>query len=440
MIKRINIGDTEYLKIPVFEFVQNDKKAYISTMQIADFAEISALRQIDPEKKKYEAVENLKDVEKYIIKSDDELAAEAFNRPEDKERIQKIFLYLGSDENPIIPGAIIVGGALKKDNIDININPSENDLSKINDSKWIEEFNNISGLFVHDNHIYIAPSEQKVVIIDGQHRYLAMKKYNQADFSIPIVFLLGYKPAYQANLFYTINYEQKPVNKSLLENLKNTFLNDLTEGKIVSQYIEFLNNDNRSPLVHKIKMYGTGTGFISFSYLYNLLLDMINIHSGRSKKIPIFYQLYNDVKNRYFILQMVLNYLRAIQESLNNVPFSKIEKPGTKCNDNCKLWDDDCTILTKSVGLGAFFQVFPKLILKILDEKKLNHDHLDMMKITLDDFMHQLKEIHGFNFESLSTGSSLGLQNAIKTELEKLMGLEKFDVVYFVSLWTNKNN
>lgn len=450
MIEEKDIGGIEYLKVPILKFTQNNNDAYIATISMKYFELVAQLRQVNIEKADNPSTQRVENIKPIINKN---LEEEPFNRPEDKERVNKISSYLNKEDS-IIPGAIIVGVNSKEENLDADFTfpNKEKSLEEIEDTDWLESFNSTNGCFISNNFIYINKLENNLIIIDGQHRYLAMEKLSSEKkevFSVPLVFLSGYEPKAKADLFYTINYEQKPVNKSLLINLRNTFLDTITESKTIFTYIEFLNTDSRSPLSKKINMYGKGSGYISLAFLYNLLFDLIKPSSGRSKKISIFNKLYEDEENRYLILQLLLNYLRIIEKALDETMFDNIVKTNSKekigkviesklnLENRQDLWKDNSTMLTKSIGLGAFILVFPSLILKILRNKELENNYLDLKEVIMDDFENELKNLKSFKFDTLAIGSSLSLMNKIKAELIRVLELETFDKQYFNGLWNN---
>jgi len=437
----IQIGTDSYFKLPIVEFIQNDNKAYMSTMTIEDFEKVAMLRQVDTSNHKDEKQSiNIKDVEKNILENINQLDDEPFNRPEEQKRVNNITKYLNKDDKKIIPTSIIVGMPLKKvdSDLDFTLPNSVDSVEKVTELNWLNSFNETVGAYLNNNYLYIPVKEKSIIIIDGQHRFLAMSQldtHTKKEFSIPIVFLLGYTADKQAEIFITINYEQKPVNKSLLTNLKNTFLTQVTTEKILHGYIDFLNTDKRSPLVNKIKMHGVGDGYISLAFLQKLLDDFVKKHSNRSKKIPIFRSVFKDKENRYIVLQLLLNYFQAIEKTLNESDFKNIQDvfdyEKNKCKTKKNLWEQNCTILTKTIGLGAYIQIMPQVILKILEKKSPNSTtYLDLKNIELNDFVDVLSGIKDFDFKNSLSGSSLGLMNLIKSEMQKLFSIEKYDREY----------
>ncbi len=438
----ITIGNTQYFKLPIVEFTQNRNKAFLSSMSISDFEKIAMLRQVDiyENKKVITQTIDIKYVEQNMINKLNALDDEPFNRPEEQKRVNKITDYLNEKNEKIIPNTIIVGTPLKEKNIDLDLSfPDDAQLLEdVTDTDWLESFNDTAGAFISHNYLYVPVTEKSVIIIDGQHRFLAMRQLAdnvKDDFFIPIVFLLGYKAEKQAEIFVTINYEQKAVNKSLLTSLKNTFLTEVTDEKILYGYIDFLNTDKRSPLVNKIKMLGVGPGYISLAFLQSLLKELIKPQGKRSKKIPIFSSIFQNGENRYIVLQLLLNYFQAIAITLNKVDFINIqdvlENKNKKCITSDELWEQNCTILTKSVGIGAFVQVLPQIILKVLEKKHpLGSTYMDLKDIQLADFIEILAHLKKFNFKDSLSGSSLGLMNKLKIDMQTLFSIEKYDRKY----------
>ncbi len=83
--------------------------------------------------------------------------------------------------------------------------------------EWIITLNNNSLKINTD----LVEEEDKALIVDGQHRIRWLEEYfknlNEDDnkIDIPVVFLIDYSNYQLAEVFATINFKQKPVNKSL---------------------------------------------------------------------------------------------------------------------------------------------------------------------------------------------------------------------------------
>lgn len=411
-------GDKKYYKIPVIKFQQKNKTFYVGKLTINVLEEISTLRPVEKIEKEEKYIEesNLSNLFGLIGTKKEKIKDDSFNRPQDLKRALEITEYIETDENALIPNAIIVGGEEKKLDIDdeYNIDFSE-DL--IADSDWLDSFNNMNGIFINNNHLYIPHNEISLVIIDGQHRFLGLEKLPveiKEKFEVPISFLIGYNQIEMAEIFYTINYTQKSVDKSLLTHLKNSFLNKVTESSMIYEYIKFLNTNEDSALKDKIKTIKGDKGLISLSYLHAEINNLVKRYSKQSTKIPILTKLFNDEENGYIVLQILLNYFNAIENTLRN-KFST------------DLWESKNSVFTKTIGIGAFLQILPYLILKILDDNNKLSDYLYIKNITVEDFSNILKEIIDINLTEFEKGGGLGLLGKLKNEMIKKMSLSNYN-------------
>jgi DGQHR domain-containing protein len=100
-------------------------------------------------------------------------------------------------------------------------------------------------------------------VIDGQHRLRAFKYAKNVHFPLIVTALIDRSLAEVAELFIQINYNQKPINKSLAYDLLGI------SGKIFPEYQELhdlvkrLNNEVDSPFYSRVKMLGVGKGVVS---------------------------------------------------------------------------------------------------------------------------------------------------------------------------------
>ena len=85
----------------------------------------------------------------------------------------------------------------------------------------------------------------------------------------------------------------------------------------------------------KIKMLGVGPGYISLAFLQKSIKDLITPQRKSSKKIPIFSSIFQDSENRYIVLQLLLNYFKAIESALNKSNFINIEDVINSKNNKC---------------------------------------------------------------------------------------------------------
>lgn len=98
--------------------------------------------------------------------------------------------------------------------------------------------------------------EYSCSIVDGQHRLRGIEKAGlQEKYILPVLFLFDTFLEQDAEIFATINGNQKPVSKSLVYDLYG-LSNKRTVQKVCHEIIDSLNTDKDSKLSGKIKMLG----------------------------------------------------------------------------------------------------------------------------------------------------------------------------------------
>ncbi len=100
-------------------------------------------------------------------------------------------------------------------------------------------------------------------VVDGQHRLRAFEFVKRRHFSLVVTALIDLSLAEVAELFVQINYNQKPVNKSLVFDLLGISKNVFPEYYELHKLAVDLNEDVNSPFYRHLKMLGTGPGSIS---------------------------------------------------------------------------------------------------------------------------------------------------------------------------------
>lgn len=112
-------------------------------------------------------------------------------------------------------------------------------------------------------HLYLPARYRSAWIIDGQHRLYGYAPLSEKylDQNIMVVAFEGLKKEEEANLFVTINHEQKSVPKTLLDDLEGELKwgsDRPTEriGAISARLIGMLNNDLGEPLYGRVTQQG----------------------------------------------------------------------------------------------------------------------------------------------------------------------------------------
>jgi DGQHR domain-containing protein len=290
----------------------------------------------------------------------------------------------------------------------------------------------------------LVPTNKISLIVDGQHRLSAMiKLYEDAKndrikigrnalfheypdltnemvisqlekFELNCTILLGFDKWEQGKVFADVNFNQKPVNKSLYYDIFGSFpdpnKNDIFLAHMLAMH---LNNNENSVIKNSIKMLGTGNGYFSQAFFVEALLD----HFGKQG-------IWNDIPLNYVnggsehkILPKVLKaYMSAIKSSYNDYWPKEDETTSRKYPH----------ILLKTTGMGALLKLLDPIYRKLkpeIDFKSI--DDAELIKI----FVKQLepsidKASYYFSREGGYSGSgSKGQQNALYLELKKSLNL-----------------
>ena len=142
--------------------------------------------------------------------------------------------------------------------------------------------------------------KSNVFIVDGQHRMLALKRVYQKlldrqvdltdderqyvinyieHYKFNCTILVNYDLWEQGQVFINVNFKQKPVNKSLYyEIFGSEYRESRSDWKRNQTYLAHclarsLNENPESPYCGKVKMLGTGKGYISQAFVVESLLQ-----------------------------------------------------------------------------------------------------------------------------------------------------------------------
>lgn len=120
------------------------------------------------------------------------------------ERISDIRSFIDSEEASF-PNAIIIAA-----------NYDESDVLVEEDDRWkVEAINEKLSLYK-----LVIPSDKKICsVVDGQHRLFSFEGAKNKSMELNCALYLDLVPSLQASVFATINFNQKPVDKSLAYNL-----------------------------------------------------------------------------------------------------------------------------------------------------------------------------------------------------------------------------
>lgn len=203
-----------------------------------------------------------------------------------------------------------------------------------------------------------------VFIVDGQHRMMAMKtlyaKLKQSLFlnrdeqvvlefletyRFNCVLLVNYDLWEQSQVFVNVNFQQKSVNRSLYYEVFGSQY-DANPEKWKQNHIylahnltKVLNEKEMSPYYRKIKMLGTGEGYVSQAFFVEALMRQFSLNGAWS--------VYKKVKDgnddvKYMAVEL-LSYFAAVKDVFKSYWPSEYETKGT--------------IICKTTGTGAFVRL-----------------------------------------------------------------------------------
>lgn len=279
-----------------------------------------------------------------------------------------------------------------------------------------------------------------VFIVDGQHRMMAMRrvyerlkrsKENLLDeerkyvinyienYKFNCVILVNYDLWEQGQVFVNVNFKQKPVNKSLYyEIFGSKFSENKDDWKRNTTYLahcmaKTLNEHKDSPYKGKVKMLGTGKGFISQAFIVESLLK--NFRKNGIWEYNTDDSNLEDSEITYFATE-ILSYWCAIKELFKH------------------SWpsNDEPTIICKSTAFGAFVRLMGKVRTK--DDSNLKKElqnsslfgeicqkYIDHTKDVLSPLLKHEKKLFGKKSQFSSTsgqGSEGKLYKRMKQILE----------------------
>lgn len=103
------------------------------------------------------------------------------------------------------------------------------------------------------------------------------------DFNVPISLLVDFDLEEQAMVFATVNFQQKPVQRSFYYDIFGAFESEKVTAISFSHELAIhLNNSTKSPLKDMIKLLGVGPGLISQAFLVARLEPLVDPQSSKA--------------------------------------------------------------------------------------------------------------------------------------------------------------
>jgi DGQHR domain-containing protein len=296
--------------------------------------------------------------------------------------------------------------------------------------------NQITLCFQKDNVIYIPKNNEIALVVDGQHRIAALRdlllKVNHGlkfgrknvleivdesflnflrdrieNFEFLCTLLIDFNIYEQGEIFASVNFNQKPVDRSLYYDIFGSSPNtEKNELKLSHNLVSHLNYNDESVLKGLIDMLGNGEGVVSQSAVMENLMKLF----GKGKCWNHLYMDYRSDGERYKTIGLFLRLYFAQIKDTFNVFWPK--------NNNPK----ESSILIKTTGMGAFI----RLINDIYKDINPNHDkNKKEIEIDLINVFDKIKEKGNFYFNKDSSfikGAGQGLQSKLYKRISYDLG------------------
>ena len=180
--------------------------------------------------------------------------------------------------------------------------------------------------------LIIPRKPQSAWIVDGQHRLFGFKYAEGKDFPLIVTAFISKPVAFQAEVFRTINREQKGVNPSLVYDLLDLVKTNDFYDQRGHEIVKALNEEEDSPWLEQIKMIGTGPGLISQAAFMKRVKQLLK---------DVIYQEYEG-PDQVLILKNFFNALKLLYP---------------------EAWGSKKHVLTKTLGFNAVMLSLPKILI-----------------------------------------------------------------------------
>lgn len=225
--------------------------------------------------------------------------------------------------------------------------------------------------------LYIPKNEKITLIVDGQHRFIGTKRFYNSlneenrklveNFEFIVTYLVGFDLYEVGQIFATVNFNQKPVNRSLYYDIFGSAPQTDRDGKLQNDIrlahdlVLHLNNNETSPIQSMIKLLGKGYGLFSQAFFVDKMIRYV-FKSGIWDDLLIDYL--KGGKEYRVIAKFMKDYFIALKEAYPTAWPTKISR------DNKLVYSSYYYeyILCKTTGLGAFFRLIKHIYPKVSND------------------------------------------------------------------------
>jgi len=125
--------------------------------------------------------------------------------------------------------------------------------------------------------IHVPDGERCATILDGQHRLMGFQYCDHLDFELAVIGFLNLDQRQAADVFTVINTTQKPLQKSLLLDIRHYIGRTEGEERKATEIALALNKLPESPLRSRIKVAKGESGIITLDALTRLVMPFIDL-------------------------------------------------------------------------------------------------------------------------------------------------------------------
>ena len=285
-----------------------------------------------------------------------------------------------------------------------------------------------------------------VYIVDGQHRLWSMiELYKDVSiqkdedslfvrnylekFKFNCTLLMNFDMWEQAQVFASVNFKQKAVNKSLYYDIYGMEYHEDENDReknamyVAHQIIQVLNDNSNSALHGFIKMLGTGRGYVSQSCLADAMIPSILSDQG------IWYVDFEALEGKtpvynYMIVE-VMSFFNAVAETFPNMwPKNGEKSPSILCKTT------GIQVLVRL--MGYLHRINSRSIHKMIDKNSpeiyINTEYQQLIKEYLNLFVKRQVELFGLKQYggSFSGTGGKGLVKGLYEELVRIVEKKQY--------------
>ncbi len=416
--KILNINGVNFLSLEIIKVNQKEHFFHVAKAPAKQIVEMFTVSPAEYDIKKYSelAEKNIDEKDYYDTIVKNKKKQTDFQRDKDTSRVKKIRDYINTNEYAFFPNTIIC-------TIECIEIPEGEEIENFMSLNFGSESTTTSYFVQIENkqRVLIPVVEKSILVIDGQHRLEGLKEYyktvendDNLEYEILLSLFIGFDRAIVAQQFYTINYEQKPVNKSILYHLMGEFSDEIDEITVLHNFTRLLNEYEKSPFHHRIKMLGKIPKNAEDRHLYSIsqafIIDEL-IKTISKKSINSFYQpcflyyfIHKDLQIE--IVKFIMRFFNVVKELRDD-------------------WNEpNESILSKGMGVAALIKVL-QLLLPILFIEKFEKDAAKLIKLDKESLKSYLEGIENVDLEPFSGQGSAGSISKIKEAF--IEGISFFD-------------